>query len=962
MAARLFGQAGSAATVVVLNTNDSGPGSLRQAIIDANAAPDSDTLVFAIAAPVPATIAPLSPLPAITQPLIVDATSQPGFISRPVIELNGRFAGPGANGLLVRSSNCVIRGFVVNQFSADGIRLEGSNNVVQGNFLGTDTGGNLAMGNGLGGVTISQGANNLIGGTNASARNLISGRNASGIFIIGVTARDNLVQGNFIGTDITGASDLGNVQNGVVISDAPFNLIGGTNLAAQNVISGNDQSGIYVLGATADGNMIQGNLIGTDVTGRVALSNSADGVTIYGCSSNFIGGTAPGAGNVIAANGQRGIYLWNAGANGNFIQGNLIGTDATGTNALGNSSSGVGISGVSSNVIGGDVPNAGNLVSGNHQSGIAIADAGAVANVIQGNWIGLDSTGAKALPNLSSGISVAAVSNNVIGGTSTAARNVISGNAQNGIFIFDPGASGNVVEGNYIGTDAAGLVAVGNGLAGVRLEAARNQIGGAMPGAGNLISGNVQSGIFLFSTLAANNSIQGNFIGVNAGGTAALPNGLAGIGVSGAPQNVIGGTLRDARNIISGNGDSGIYLLNSGAIGNVIRGNYLGTDVSGRFALGNVRDGLSLYDAPSNTIGGATSGAGNLLSGNNTYGLYLARPATVGNVVQGNFIGTTFTGTQPLGNIFHNVLIEDSASNNSIGGNVPLSGNRIAFAASAGFDGVRIKSGLGNLVRRNSIFSNGGSSTTSLGIDLGVDGVTLNDAGDADDGSNHLQNFPVLTSATGRYITTVAGSLNSVASRSYVLDFYASPAVDASGYGEGRFWIGSIPVTTGSGGNASFSVTLTNLVSGGPAISATATDSANNTSEFSAGILASASPDGDGDNLPDDYELATGINSANAGQDSDGDGLTNRAEFLAGTNPNDPSSVLRINALVVSDSETRLSFSSVDGKYYRIEVSDQITGPWSPLVDSIAGTGGTIEILDYAGGQNASRFYRLSAY
>src|SRR5205085_6799214 len=196
----------------------------------------------------------------------------------------------------------------------------------------------------------------------------------------------------------------------------------------------------------------------------------------------------------------------------------------------------------------------------------------------------------------------------------------------------------------------------------------------------------------------------------------------------------------------------------------------------------------------------------------------------------GNLIGTTATGNAALPNAI-GVIITGSSQNNTIGGAAAGAGNVIAFNND---DGVSISSGTGNSVRANAIHDNG-TTATQLGIDLGPDGVTPNDAGDPDTGANNLQNFPVLTSAvTSGGNTTIQGTLNSTTNTQFTIEFFANPACDASGNGEGQTFLGSTLVTTDASGNATINTSLAVNVPAGQAVTATATDPDNNTSEFSA--------------------------------------------------------------------------------------------------------------------------------
>ena len=258
---------------------------------------------------------------------------------------------------------------------------------------------------------------------------------------------------------------------------------------------------------------------------------------------------------------------------------------------------------------------------------------------------------------------------------------------------------------------------------------------------------------FLTGT-AANNTVAGNFLGVDPTGMTAVPTG-AGVLILGQSNNTIGGTSPADRNLISGCNPAGIDM--SGGSGNVIEGNYVGTNASGTAALPNVQ--AMTVDSASTQIGGAAAGAGNLLSGNNE-GILLSSGAA-GTVIEGNLIGTDAGGNAPLANHFNPVYIASNGT--TIGGPGAGSGNVIAFNA---VPGIIAAGGTGNTFRGNSIHDN-----VSLGIDLGNDGVTANDIGDADTGPNNLQNFPVISSVVyGASSTTVMGLLNSTASTTFQLE------------------------------------------------------------------------------------------------------------------------------------------------------------------------------------------------
>ena len=270
---------------VVTNSSDSGPGSLRQAILNANATAGGlvPQIVFYIPGAGVHTISPQSPLPAIVRPVSIDGSTQPGYNGAPLIQLVGSGAGAGANGLALMAGFSTVRGLAIGGFSGTGILLQtGGNNQIAGNYLGTNAAGMAALGNTLGVHLLAGASNNTIGGTVPGDGNLISG-NATGIEIHG-GASSNRVQGNTIGLNATGTAALGNSSSGIVIHNsggpATNNTIGGTVAVARNVISGN-VDGVVILGSGTMGNQVQGNYIGTNTAGTAAVGGGTWGVPDY---------------------------------------------------------------------------------------------------------------------------------------------------------------------------------------------------------------------------------------------------------------------------------------------------------------------------------------------------------------------------------------------------------------------------------------------------------------------------------------------------------------------------------------------------------------------------------------------------------------------------------------------------------------------------------------------------------
>jgi titin len=478
-------------------------------------------------------------------------------------------------------------------------------------------------------------------------------------------------------------------------------------------------------------------------------------------------------------------------------------------------------------------------------NGLTLEYADATNNTIAGCWLGLDSTGSNAAPNAHQGILfVRGASRNIIGGTNALARNVISGNREYGLWMSDTNTTGNVILGNYIGTDASGSFAVSNVLGGIAIftNGVGHVIGGTNPdGSGrNVISGNGTAGIWLSGTSVSNVTVRGNFIGLNAAGTAAVPNTFVGVYViNGASGNTIGGNSTGARNVISGNKQYEIYISDPGTSNNSVRGNFIGTDVAGTNAIGTSGNGFGIgiwNGANGNTIGGAGAGAGNLISGHSGFSYGIAMGGVNGTVVQGNFVGTDLTGTNALANGFANVALWGGSTGNLVGGTGAGAGNVIAFAGDSGvvlYDPTTTN----NAIRGNSIFSNGG-----LGIDFNNDGVTLNHTGFLA-GPNDLQNFPVITNAFGYAASTIiSGTLNSLANRTFSIDVYRNLSADTSGYGEGQFYVGNISVTTDGSGNATFAYTNSGGNYAGQYITATATSAGGDTSEFGLAVPCTNKP------------------------------------------------------------------------------------------------------------------------
>ncbi len=412
--------------------------------------------------------------------------------------------------------------------------------------------------------------------------------------------------------------------------------------------------------------------------------------------------------------------------------------------------------------------------------------------------------------------------------------------------LFLGSSSGNTIAGNFIGTDPSGTLLQDAGVGPVIVietaQSRNNMIGGATPDARNVMPGGGASGGSRITIRGANNSVQGNYIGTNASGNAALlpgtPTNAIGLDGAAATGNLIGGPSAGMGNVIVATGE-GISLTE--ASGNTIQGNLIGTNAEGGVPLGGggTSAGIATHSGASGNVIGGRGSQGNVISGFRN-GIRL-QEGPLSATIRGNRIGTDVTGTLPIPNIQTGITI-NAGGPGVIGGDPALAeGNIIAFNG-IGILFESLSTNTGWAILGNSIFAN-----QVLGISFGGGATpTPNDDQDLDAGPNNLQNYPVLQSvAIVGSVVTLSGSLNSAPNSVFRIEFFASPACDGSGYGEGQTFIGATLVQTNGEGNASFS-NLTFPSIGGPVITATATigtggsSSAvlSETSEFSACVIA----------------------------------------------------------------------------------------------------------------------------
>lgn len=603
---------------VVSNTNDSGAGSLREAITSVNNS--SSTQYSGITFSVAGTITLASDLPSISKKVLIDGTSAPGYVSgntttAPLVAVNFNNVGSGFN-FNSGSAGSGIYALAIYGSNSNGITLNAGSISVLKNYIGLNLSG-AAGGNAKDGIYIAAASTNNIIGTNPKSisglySNVISGNTQNGIQIYG--SAGNKIQANAIGTNPAGTAKIANGYNGILVTYyAVDNTIGGTayydsatgqtnnptgnkgtvpsvSIAPPlgNLISGNTRNGVLIDGGS-ELTVLSGNFIGTNNVGTAAIGNLLDGVLIRNANNNqLIGCTFEDQPfiyyNVLSGNGYNGLHVEDS--NGVLIQANFFGIGANNASIVSNGMHGIWVSGSSAGVqVGGVIP-LGNVSAGNKKDGINVT--GTVSGFTTFNTFGGLYAFQGAAPNEENGIAIDAT-----GGNNLIRTNVFSGNKLNGIKIHGA-ATGVTVDPNVVGlnTEGTGTLAngpgangAGNGGSGVLITgtASNNIIGGynnsVIPQ--NTFSGNARYGIEITSGATGNrifNSVIGLATTKKTG--AGFGNGLGGIYIAGtgnivekfnATPSSYTGTLYPA--YISTNGGPGVELA---ANGNTVVGNYFG--------------------------------------------------------------------------------------------------------------------------------------------------------------------------------------------------------------------------------------------------------------------------------------------------------------------------------------------------------------------------------------------------
>ena len=942
----------AASTIVVNSTADDqdndGECTLREAIVASNtdtasgalageciAGSGDDIINFNIAGAGVRTIVPLSQLPPVEAKVDINGYSQPGATANTAIApaaLNGNllieidgtnvanyallFDGDTAGG-----AGSSVRGLVINRFGENNTIVIGANNItVAGNYIGTDPTGLIDLGNAGPGITWQYGTTDTfdakIGGLSPADRNLISGNEDAGSY----PSNGWTFQGNFIGVDATGLVAMGNstagASGGISADNCTDVTVGGDKPGAINVIASNNSHGVAP--DFTQNIIIAGNYIGVGADGTTSLPNGGAGIVLTNSTNALIGGSTEGSGNTIANSTLQGVYL-GTGNDGVVVAGNTVSSNTTG---------GIYTQGGVNITIGGTTSTIANTVDSNGSDGINTFES---SNVLIGRNTINSNSNIGVLVNGSANVTVDenAVNNNASHGialhnSSTFAavqNNTIENNGSNGIDVYNL-VSDSTIEGNFINKNSNNGLQIDNGINIV--------VGGTAEGSSNTVSSNAGDGIYIYNfssniSLEANQIVSNGSRGVyvnnssiidfgtdnaNSGNTVEN-NGSEGVLVStsisvklrnsvvknNADSGVIimfsnataisGGSIESNANVgvqvadsndvvisnvtISQNQSTGALIQNSpGAIitGSTITNNnsdgiyFEGSDtgtVKGSSILNNSLNGIVMFNSSSAQIGGVTQADRNIVSGN----LGRANVSILGfggaaenNTIQGNYIGTATNGSyDPSIQQGFGVSVAANSNSNVVGGSSQGAGNIIAGNKGAGVlvnsvttpepDSVTLTP-VNNAILGNSILSNQSSTVDSLdypglGIDLagtvldenyqvasGINvGPTPNDEADPDTGSNIYMNFPVLNSAVqnGTKVTmnlsldaegtTDAGGL-------YRVELFANDSADPSGYGEGQTYLGYAMMANGENQEIDFTIPAgINLT--GKALSATTT-------------------------------------------------------------------------------------------------------------------------------------------
>ena len=735
---------GEAVTIEVTTTGDSGPGTLRQAILSANAVVERAHIRFAIASTDPGfvdvdsslvggdaepdvfRIQPLSPLPdlnnAAGHAITIDGLTQHDQTDDsnpfgPEIWIDGSQAGS-SNGLVVRSSGVSLSDLSIGNFGQNGIVVLGDDSIVTSSHIGIDPTGTTAAPNAGNGINVEGGAGAQIG--LPVQGNVISGNTRFGIF----SANNDRVriEGNHVGVNEVGDAVVANGANGVDLSQAEDAVV------RSNVISGGGDNGIFA--REIFGLLVEGNTIGLNAAGNEVFANANDGILVLDSHDVAIDD------NLVGGFGRRGVAIERNGESGTFVQWMTAdgGNDHwywltpnrdswTDHQALAEQ--------LGADLVTVDDANENAFIT---TELVALAQSGFA-------WHGLNDVTLEGTYEWASG--------SPIGYTNFRNGEPNGGDVADFGHFFDDGTWGDA-------QPQDNLHAI------IEFESAPDMMAIAD---------------FFGETV-----LQSNVVGLQADGVTSSDPGVVGL------QVLTNQRVRVEDNVIANINGPGVAVVGSSEI--ILTSNRIGTTIEGTIPAGNGNHGLEILDSHNVTVGRLNQSDSNTISNNGGNGVLV-------------FGGST---------------------------DVLLQGNEIEANAGAG---VFVLDRQTNAV---TISSNLISGNAGLGIELDPDGPTANDFQDADSGSNELQNFPVITSVTTDGTSdSISGTFNSTPDADFTLEFFVNNTATASD-AEGELLLTTTSVTTDSNGDATFAVTVDGTIPSETFLTATATDSGGNTSEFSEAV------------------------------------------------------------------------------------------------------------------------------
>jgi uncharacterized repeat protein (TIGR01451 family) len=867
--------------LVVTNTNDNGPGSFRAAIEGVNSANDAATIRFNIPGSGVHVITPATALPVVTNSVTIDGYSQPGASP------NTLAAGDNAvilieiiTKLVLQSDASTVRGLSLQGLYLSGNAATGNGAIVQGNFIGVDPTGTNKIPDGSG-IYLNYSFEHQIGGVNPADRNLISGNAAAGISGFGAPnplappLQPIRIEGNYIGTDKSGVAPLGNSGFGIAISE-PFEVIGGTNAGAGNVIAFNGSGGISLsignrsFNVKIAGNSIfsnggpgidggrEGPLITTATPGSTIVQGFFSGspgqsyrIEIFAndeCDSSGYGEGATFIGAARGVSGKDGQGSFSASVSAPLVAGKFLTATATPDDPSETRSDFSPTSGFSRCVTVAPPVDLGLLVSGPTEPVAALHDtvfqvtitnnsASPASNIFvsmelpetmdfvsaTAGWNYRFGTVTALLPTLAAGAAVTAsitVRPQIVG-TAVATFRVLAdqpdANADNNVALVNT----TVINASPRQFVVSNTAASGPGSLSQAISDANGGAGGdtvtfQIPGSGvHTIEGSVLPETVVPVTIDGYTQ------------TGASPNSLAKgdnavllIDLGPATLELAGG-FSTVRGLVA----AGMFIVGTSGEsggGNVIEGCFIGTDPSGLAANIDESSGIEIAGADDTRIGGPAPAARNIISANRGFAAIQTDAART--VIQGNYIGTDISGVVPLGSRNAGIYFKGVPNSGGlVGGTNNGEGNIIAFN---GGPGVAVaQPGFGQTILGNSIFGNGG-----IGIDLGTARPSVND-GPLTNGPSESIAAPIITNIiTGPNLTRAQGYLNGTKDGTYRVEFFSGPPNTNAFYqSEGKSYLGFASVTTDAAGEGRFDISFSVSAQ---LVSATATDPEGNTSSF----------------------------------------------------------------------------------------------------------------------------------